>query len=96
MLSMSLALVGAGAAVLSITGPAPLQDGWARLGLGIVAFGFVALAVSTVIPIPAGSNSLESWPYIIATGLGLLAIAGGSLVMVLALVRASARTHPSR
>jgi hypothetical protein len=43
--------------------------------------------VSSIIPIPAGSNSLQSWPYIISGAIGLSAMALGSMLTVLALVR---------
>src|SRR5512146_338896 len=82
MTGLSLALACSGAAVLSVTGPRPLQDPGVRLGLGIVAVGLAALAVATLIPIPAGSNSLQSWPYIISVGLGLAATGGGSVLVV--------------
>ena len=84
-----LALLGSGAAGLSVAGPKPLDAPNLRRGLGTLAFGLLSLVVSSIIPIPAGSDALESWPYVIAGGIGLLATATGALVTVFSLARAS-------
>jgi hypothetical protein len=81
------ALLGLGAAFLSVAGPEPLHGRGVRVGLGMLAVGLLSLLVSSIIPIPAGSNDLQSWPYIIAGAVGLLATAGGTLVTVVSLVR---------
>jgi len=87
VINASLALLGSGAGVLSLFGPSPLHGRTVRIGLGTLAVGLVGLLVSSIIPIPAGSDSLQSWPYIISGAIGLSAMALGSLLMVLALVR---------
>jgi hypothetical protein len=83
-----LALLGAGAAVLSVAGPRPLEGRNVRIGLGTLATGLLGMLVSSIIPIPGGSNSLESWPYVVSAAIGLLATAIGTLVTVLSLARA--------
>jgi hypothetical protein len=93
IMNASLALGGSGAAVLSAAGPRPLHGRNVRSGLGILAVGLVGLLVASVIPIPAGSDPLQSWPYLISGTVGWLATATGTLVTVLSLTRAS---DPSR
>ena len=87
VMNTSLALLGAGAAVLSLVGARPLHGRGVRIGLGMLAVGLLSLMVSSMIPIPAGSNSLQSWPYIITGTVFLLATAVGTLVTVASLVR---------
>jgi len=86
VINASLVLLGSGASVLGLFGPSPLHGRTVRIGLGTLAVGLVGLLVSSIIPIPAGSNSLQSWPYIISGAIGLSAMALGSLLTVLALV----------
>lgn len=89
IMNVCLALLGSGAAVLSAAGPRPLGGRDVRIGLATLAIGLLGLLVSSIIPIPAGSNSLESWPYIISGSIGLLATATGSLLSFVSLARAS-------
>lgn len=83
----SLALLGSGAAVLSLSGSGPLRGRSGRVGLAMLGVGLLSLAALSIIPIPAGSNSLQSWPYIITGAVGLLATGVGMLVTVGSLVR---------
>lgn len=87
LFNAALALLGSGAAVLSLAGTRPLSGRSVRVGLGMAGVGLLSLVVSSIIPIPAGSNSLQSWPYIIAGAVGLLATGVGMLVTVGSLVR---------
>jgi hypothetical protein len=89
LLSAYLIVLGAGAGVLGIFGPRPLHGRTLRFGFSTVAFGLVGVVVSSLIPIPEGSNELQSWPWIISAGLGAFATLGGSLVTVVALLRAA-------
>lgn len=93
VLNASLALLGSGAAALGLAGPGPLHGRTVRIGLGMLSVGLLSVLVSSIIPIPAGSNSLESWPYIIAGAVGLLAMAVGMPLTVLSLVRVSGPTR---
>lgn len=93
VLNVSLALLGSGLAVLSLAGPGQLHRRPMRTGLGLLAVGLLGLLVSSIVPIPAGSNSLQHWPYVISATVGLLATAGGTLVTVLSLLRVSGRTR---
>jgi hypothetical protein len=82
-----LVLLGSGAGVLSVFGPRPL-DGWGtRLGLGALAIGLSGFLVATNTSIPAGTNDLESGPFVIGSLVGALGMVLGSLVTGLSLVR---------
>ena len=87
VMNASLALLGSGAAVLSLAGARPLHGRSVRIGLGLLAVGLLSLVASSMIPFPAGSNSAESWPYIITGTVFLLATAVGTPVTVASLVR---------
>lgn len=89
VLNACLALLGSGAALLSVAGRRPLDGRNVRIGLGTLATGLLGMLVSSITPIPAGSNSLQSWPYIISAAIGVFATATGTLVTVLSLARAS-------
>lgn len=93
VMNASLALLGSGFAVVSLAGPGPLHGRSVRVGIGLVAIGLLSLLASSLIPIPAGSNSLQSWPYIITGTVGALALAVGVPVTVLSLVRVSGPTR---
>jgi hypothetical protein len=75
VLAASLALVGSGAAVLSVAGPWPLHGRVVRVGLGALAVGLVSLLVSSI----ADAALL----YVV----GLLASVLGALITALSLVR---------
>ena len=93
VLNASLALLGCGTAVLAIAGSRPLDGRNVRIGLATLATGLLGMLVSSIIPIPAGSNSLQSWPYIISAAIGVLATAIGTLVTVLSLARAPGQSQ---
>jgi hypothetical protein len=93
LLNAALALLGSGAAVLGLAGPRPLDGRPVRVGLVVLAVGLVSLMACILTPIPAGSNSLASAPYVLFGGIGFLAIAIGTLVMVVSLVRAPGETR---
>jgi len=87
LLNAALALLGAGAAVLGLAGPRPLDGRGIRVGLVVLAVGLVSLVACLLTPIPVGSNSLASLPYVLSGGIGFLAIAIGTPVTVVSLVR---------
>jgi hypothetical protein len=87
VLNACLALLGSGAALLSIAGPTPLGGRNLRIGLGTLAIGLLSLLASSLIPIPTGSNELQSWPFIVSGAIGLLATVTGTLVTVVSLAR---------
>ncbi|HEX7400488.1 MAG TPA: hypothetical protein VF302_12005 [Candidatus Limnocylindrales bacterium] len=79
----SLALLGSGAAVLSVAGPRPLNGRAVRVGLGILAVGLLSSLAS----------SIMEPPMFVLLIVGLLASVLGSLITGLSLVR---RPGPSR
>ena len=83
----ALAPIGFGAAVVSVAGPKPLDGRTMRVGLGTLAVGLLSYLAATFLPVPAGSNSLQSWPHIILGIVGLLATVLGLPVTALSLVR---------
>jgi hypothetical protein len=56
--------------------------------LVVLAVGLLSLVACILTPIPAGSNSLASLPYVLFGSIGILAIAIGTLVTVVSLARA--------
>lgn len=88
LLAAALVLLGSGAAVLGLAGAKPLDGRPVRVGLVVLAVGLVSLVACILTPIPAGSNSLASLPYVLFGGIGLIAIAIGTLVTVVSLTRA--------
>jgi hypothetical protein len=95
VLAASLALVGSGAAVLSVAGPWPLHGRVVRVGLGALAVGLVSLLVSSIVGAAAspGHEDQESLPMLVLLVVGLLATVLGPLITGLSLVR---RPGPSR
>lgn len=89
VLAASLALVGSGAAVLSVAGPRPLNGRAVRVGLGILAVGLVSLLVSSIAGAAAspGHEDQESLPMLVVLVVGLLASVLGALITALSLVR---------
>ena len=83
VLAASLALLGSGAAVLSVAGPRPLNGRAVRVGLGILAVGLLSSLASSIMEPP-----IFAW----LIG-GLLATVLGALITGLSLVR---RPGPSR
>jgi len=61
-LAASLALVGSGAAVLSIAGPRPLHGRAVRVGLGILAVGMLSSLASSAIAAGLAYDPLEDGP----------------------------------
>jgi len=90
-LAASLALVGSGAAVLSIAGPRPLHGRAVRVGLGILAVGMLSSLASSAIAAGLTYDPLEDGPFVILFLVGGLATIIGSPVTVLSLVRAGGR-----
>ena len=90
-LAASLALVGSGAAVLSIAGPRPLHGRAVRVGLGILAVGMLSSLASSAIAAGLTYDPLEDGPFVILFLVGGLATVIGSPVTVLSLVRAGGR-----
>jgi len=91
VLAASLALVGSGAAVLSIAGPRPLHGRAVRVGLGILAVGMLSSLASSAIAAGLAYDPLEDGPFVILFLVGGLATIIGSPVTVLSLVRAGGR-----
>jgi hypothetical protein len=89
-LAASLALVGSGAAVLSIAGPRPLHGRAVRVGLGILAVGLLSSLASSAMTAGFAGDPLENGPVILFL-VGGLATVIGSPVTVLSLVRAGSR-----
>ena len=90
-LAASLALVGSGAAVLSIAGPQPLHGRAVRVGLGILAVGMLSSLASSAIAAGLAYDPLEDGPCVILFLVGGLATIIGSPVTVLSLVRGGGR-----
>ena len=87
VLAASLALVGSGAAVLSVAGPWPLHGRVVRVGLGALAVGLVSLLVSSIVGAAASPGHEESLPMFVLLIVGLLASVLGALITGLSLVR---------
>ena len=79
VLTVALALLGSGAAVLSVAGPTPLHGGLIRIGLGTLAVGLVSTLAASGSPL----DSPVAYLFIV----GMTAAVLGSLVTVLSLVR---------
>jgi hypothetical protein len=77
VLAASLALLGSGAAVLSVAGPRPLNGRAVRVGLGILAVGLLSSLASLIMEPP-----IFVWLIV-----GLLASVLGALITALSLVR---------
>lgn len=92
-LAAALGLIGCGMAVLSLTGPRPLQGRIMRLGLGILAVGLICTLASSVIAAGLAYDPLENGPFVITFLVGALATMIGVPVTVLALVRAAGPTR---
>ena len=88
-----LVLLGSGAGVLSVSGPSLLDGRGTRLGLGALAIGLSGLLVATNASIPAGTNDLESGPFVIGSLVGALGMVLGALVTGLSLVRTQGPTR---
>lgn len=91
VLAASLALLGSGAAVLSVAGPRPLNGRAVRVGLGILAVGLLSSVASSAIAAGLTYDPLEDGPFVILFLVGGLATIIGSPVTVLSLVRAGGR-----
>ena len=89
VLAASLALVGSGAAVLSVAGPWPLHGRVVRVGLGALAVGLVSLLVSSIVGVAAspGHEDEESLSMLVLLVVGLVASVLGALITALSLVR---------
>lgn len=92
-LAASLAVIGSGLAILSITGPRPLEGRIMRVGLGILAVGLVGSLASTVIAATLAYDPLENGPFVITFLIGSLAIVVGLPVTVLSLLRSAGPTR---
>jgi hypothetical protein len=92
-LAASLGVIGGGMAVLSLTGPRPLQGRIMRLGLGFLAVGLLGSLASTVIAAGLEYDPLENGPFVITFLVGALATTIGVPVTVLSLVRTSGPTR---
>jgi len=76
-MSAALAVVGSGAAVIAIKGPAPLGGRLVRFWLGILAVGLFGIAGSAIAAARLTYDPLEDWPTIVLLlGGGLAALIG--------------------
>ena len=82
----SLTLLGIGSAALALAGH-PLGGAVLRAGIGTLSVGLLSFVVATNLPVPAGSNTLQSVPIVAGLGVGALAAVVGLIVTGLALVR---------
>ena len=87
VLAASLALVGSGAAVLSVAGPRPLNGRAVRVGLGTLSVGLVSLLASSIMVVASTVGSEESLPMLVLVFVGLVASVVGALITALSLVR---------
>ena len=85
---VATALIGAGAAILCVARPRPLQGRVMRIGLGTLAGGLASLLGSSIVAGILTYDPLESLPFGVLLIGGFLAMAVGSLVTALSLVRA--------
>jgi hypothetical protein len=92
-LIMALAMIGCGLAVLSVTGPRPLQGRLMRVGLGVLAVGLVGTLISTIIAAGLAYDPLENGPFVATFLLGSLAICVGLPLTVLSLLRHAGPTR---
>jgi hypothetical protein len=86
VLGAALGLIGVGAALLGIAGPRPLDNRAVRIGLGILAIGFLFSLSSSVIGAGLEYDPMESWSVIILFLLGGAATLLGTIVTVIALL----------
>ncbi len=84
---VATALIGSGAATLCAAGPRPLHGRVMRIGLGTLAVGLASLLGSSVVAAMLTFDPLESLPFGVLLIGGFLAMALGSLVTALSLVR---------
>ncbi|HEY5433629.1 MAG TPA: hypothetical protein VIK13_00225 [Candidatus Limnocylindrales bacterium] len=87
-MSASLAVVGCGAALLAIKGPAPLRGRAVRVGLGIMAAGLLGVAGSSIAAARLTYDPLEDMPTVVLLLGGGLLLFVGMLVTQLSLIRA--------
>jgi len=85
-MSAALAVIGSGAAVMAIKGPAPLGGRLVRLWLGILAVGLFGVAGSAITAARLTYDPLEDWPTIVLLLGGGLATLVGMLATQLALL----------
>ena len=83
----ALVPIGLGAAVLGVAGPTPLDGRAIRVGLATLGVGLLSYLFGNVVPVPGGSNNLQSWPHIILLIAGVLASVIGLIVTVVSLIR---------
>jgi hypothetical protein len=82
------ALIGSGAAILCVIGPRPLQGRVMRVGLGTLAAGLASLLAFSIVAGTLTYDPLESLPFVVLGIGGVLAMALGSLVTAVSLLRA--------
>ena len=87
-MSASLAVVGCGAALLAIKGPAPLRGRAMRVGLGIMAAGLLGVTGSSIAAARLTYDPLEDMPTVVLLLGGGLLLFVGMLVTQLSLIRA--------
>jgi hypothetical protein len=85
-MSASLAVIGSGAAVIAITGPAPFGGRLARLWLGILALGLFGVAGSAITAARLTYDPLEDMPTVVLLLGGGLATFIGMLLTQLSLL----------
>ena len=86
-MSLGMALIGVGALVLAIAGPAPLSGRFVRIGLDILAVGLLGVAGSSIAAARLSYDPLEDMPTVILLlGGGLAAIIGMLLTQLALLV----------
>jgi hypothetical protein len=85
-MSAAVAVVGFGAAIIAITGPAPLTGRFVRLWLGILAIGLFGVAGSSIAAARLTNDPLEDWPTVVLLLGGGLATFVGMLLTQLSLL----------
>jgi hypothetical protein len=88
MSAASLVVVGCGAALLAIKGPAPLRGRAVRVGLGIMAAGLLGVVGSWIAAARLTYDPLEDMPTVVLSLGGELLLCVGMLVTQLSLLRA--------
>ena len=86
VLALALAALGAGFALLAVSGPPPTGGVSARVGLGLVAVGVGATLVSSVIAGGMNSDPLEEWAFVVPFLAGGFAMLLGVPVTVIGLL----------